>query len=47
LTLLRREFHVFVHRPSEIMATARHRGLEPVLDRRGPFWTVAALRRTA
>jgi 2-polyprenyl-3-methyl-5-hydroxy-6-metoxy-1,4-benzoquinol methylase len=47
LTLFRREFHVFVHRPSEIMATARHRGLEPVLDRRGAFWTVAALRRTA
>ena len=47
LALFRRQFHVFVHRPHEIMATARRHGLEPVLDRRGAFWTVAALRRTA
>lgn len=47
LSLFRRQFHVFVHKPKEIMATARAHGLEPVLDRPGAFWTVAALRRTA
>jgi hypothetical protein len=47
LALSRRQFHVFVHRPQEIMATARRHGLEPVLDRPGAFWTVAALRRIA
>jgi hypothetical protein len=47
LALFRRQFHVFVHKPAEIMATARKHGLEPVLDRPGAFWTVAALRRTA
>src|SRR6267378_1076009 len=35
LWLLRREFHVFVHPPSEIIATTKGRGLEPVLDQRG------------
>ena len=47
LWLLRREFHVFVHPPKEIIATARRRGLEPVLDQQGALWTVAAMRRTA
>ena len=47
LGLMRREFHIFVHEPQEITATARAHGLELVLDRRGPFWTVAALRRSA
>jgi len=47
LWLLRREFHVFVHPPEEIIATARRRGLEPVLDQQGALWTVAAMRRTA
>jgi 2-polyprenyl-3-methyl-5-hydroxy-6-metoxy-1,4-benzoquinol methylase len=47
LALFRRQFHVFVHAPKEIMATARNHGLEPVLDRPGAFWTVAALRRIA
>ena len=47
LWLLRREFHVFVHPPKEIIATATRRGFEPVLDQRGVVWTVAALRRTA
>jgi magnesium-protoporphyrin O-methyltransferase len=47
LALFRRQFHIFVHRPKEILATARAHGLEPVLDRPGAFWTVAALRRTA
>jgi hypothetical protein len=47
LALFRRQFHVFVHKPKDIIATARRHGLEPVLDRRGAFWTVAALRRSA
>jgi magnesium-protoporphyrin O-methyltransferase len=47
LALFRRQFHIFVHRPKEILATAREHGLETVLNRRGAFWTVAALRRTA
>jgi len=47
LWLLRREFHVFVHPPREIIATTRRRGLEPVLDQQGALWTVAAMRRTA
>ena len=47
LALFRRQFHIFVHRPKEILATARAHGLEPVLNRRGAFWTVAALRRIA
>jgi methyltransferase family protein len=47
LALFRRQFHVFVHAPKEIMATARRHGLEPVLDKHGAFWTVAALRRIA
>ena len=44
LWLLRREFHVFVHPPREIIATTRRRGLEPVLDEQGALWTI---RRTA
>ena len=47
LAMFRRQFHVFVHRPRDIMATVREHGLEPVLDRPGAFWTVAALRRSA
>jgi len=47
LWLLRREFHVFVHPPREIIATTKGRGLEPVLDQRGVLWTVAAVRRSA
>ena len=47
LWLLCREFHVFVHPPKEIIATATRRGLEPVLDQQGALWTVAAMRRTA
>jgi len=47
LRLLRREFHVFVHRPDRIIATSRAQGLEPVLDQSGVLWTVAGLRRSA
>lgn len=45
--VLRREFHVFVHPPSQIIATSERHGLEPALNHRGFLWTVAALRRTA
>jgi magnesium-protoporphyrin O-methyltransferase len=45
--LLRREFHVFVHPPQQITATVRREGLEPVMNRQGPLWTVAAMRRIA
>jgi magnesium-protoporphyrin O-methyltransferase len=47
LVLFRREFHIFVHPPQQITATARREGLEPVLNRQGPLWTVTAMRRTA
>lgn len=47
LRLLRREFHIFVHRPDRIIATSRAQGLEPVLDQSGVLWTVAGLRRSA
>lgn len=47
LWLLRREFHIFVHPPSEIIATTKQRGLEPVLEHQGTLWTVAALTRAA
>lgn len=45
--LTRREFHIFVHPPAQIIATSERHGLAPVLDERGFLWTVAALRRTA
>ena len=47
LTLLRREFHIFLHPPKKIVATSRQHGLEPVLDQEGLIWEVAALRRVA
>jgi hypothetical protein len=43
----RLEFHIFLHRPEEILATSQRHGLRPVLDDRGILWTVAALSRTA
>ena len=47
LTLLRREFHIFLHPPNKIVATSREHGLEPVLDEEGVIWEVTALRRVA
>ncbi len=47
LTLLRREFHIFMHPPKKIVATSREHGLEPVLDEEGVIWEVTALRRVA
>ena len=43
----RREFHIFVHQPKEIIATSERHGLKPVFDKRGFMWTVSALRRPA
>jgi 16S rRNA G966 N2-methylase RsmD len=45
LWLMRREFHIFLHPPGQIIATSERHGLQPVLDQRGVLWTVAALRR--
>ena len=45
LWLSRRQFHVFIHRPSEIMATSQRHGLQPVLNETGLMWTLAALSR--
>lgn len=47
LWLTRREFHIFVHDPKEIIATSRRHGLEPVQEDGGLLWTVSALRRAA
>jgi magnesium-protoporphyrin O-methyltransferase len=47
LWLMRREFHIFLHPPSEIIATSGGHGLEPILDEKGFIWTLAALRRAA
>ncbi|TMC80911.1 MAG: methyltransferase domain-containing protein [Chloroflexi bacterium] len=47
LRVLRREFHIFLHPPKKIVATSRQHGLEPVLDKEGVIWVVAALRRVA
>ena len=45
--LTRREFHVFLHPPRQILATSEGHGLRAMLDDRGALWTVAALRRTS
>jgi 2-polyprenyl-3-methyl-5-hydroxy-6-metoxy-1,4-benzoquinol methylase len=47
LRVTRRQFHIFLHKPKEILATAERAGLHTTLVRSGFFWTVAALRRAA
>jgi hypothetical protein len=47
LWLTRRHFHLFVHRPSEIIATSQRNGLRPVLNETGVMWTLAALSRAS
>ncbi len=47
LRATRREFQVFLHPPSEIIAVSEGHGLRTVLNQTGLFWTVAALRRSA
>ena len=43
----RREFHIFVHEPKEIIATSERHGLKLLFDKRGFLWTVSELRRPA
>jgi hypothetical protein len=45
LWLTRRHFHIFVHRPADIMAASERQGLRPVLNETGLMWTLAALSR--
>jgi 16S rRNA G966 N2-methylase RsmD len=45
--LTRREFHIFLHPPKEILATSEAHGLRTVHDEVGTLWTVAAFRRPA
>jgi 16S rRNA G966 N2-methylase RsmD len=47
LRVSRREFQVFLHPPASIIKTSELHGLRTVLDERGTFWTVAALRKAA
>ena len=47
LRIMRRRFHIFVHPPKEIFATAAQHGLRPADVHRGVFWTVASLQRAA
>jgi hypothetical protein len=46
LLISRREFHIFVHPPQRIIATAEAHGLRAVLDQAGVLWSVAALERS-
>jgi precorrin-6B methylase 2 len=45
LRISRRQFHVFLHAPGRILATAESRGLHTVSDRSGLVWQVAAFER--
>jgi magnesium-protoporphyrin O-methyltransferase len=47
LGLTRREFHVFIHDPRQIIAASESNGLRPVYGEAGAIWTVSALSRTA
>lgn len=47
LWLMRREFRAFLHPPTQIIATTERHGLEPVFDKPGVLWVVAAMRRAA
>lgn len=47
LWVTRRHFHIFVHRPSEIIATSQRHGLHTVLNQNGFMWMLAALSRAA
>jgi 2-polyprenyl-3-methyl-5-hydroxy-6-metoxy-1,4-benzoquinol methylase len=47
LWLTRRHFHIFLHRPSEIIATSQSHGLQPMLNQTGLMWTLAALGRAS
>ena len=46
LRIARREFQVFLHSPSEIIAISEEAGFTTLINQEGFFWTVAALRRS-
>ena len=43
--VMRREFQIFVHPPSRIVATGEQHGLRKIADRPGFFWQMVALER--
>ena len=47
LWIARREFHIFVHSPDQIVAVAKLHGLRITLNRPGFVWQIAALERVA
>ena len=47
LRVTRRHFHIFLHTPREILATAERAGLQSAVVQPGLFWTVASLSRPA
>jgi magnesium-protoporphyrin O-methyltransferase len=46
LAAMRRQFHIFVHPPEQILRSAAEQGLRPVLNRPGIFWQLVALERS-
>ncbi|HKB18737.1 MAG TPA: methyltransferase domain-containing protein [Candidatus Dormibacteraeota bacterium] len=47
LRATRREFHIFLHPPPQIIAVSQQRGLQPLLNQNGVLWIVSTLRRAA
>ena len=47
LWIARRQFHIFVHSPDQILAIAKQHGLRTTLNRPGVVWQIAALERVA
>ena len=45
LRLMRREFHIFLHPPAQIIATCERHGLSLAVNRPGFLWQVSALER--
>ncbi len=47
LRITRREFHIFLHKPREIISTAEEHGLKTIANRPGMLWTLAAFEGSA
>lgn len=47
LRATRREFHIFLHPPRQIIATSEQHGLRPMLNQTGVLWILSALHRAA
>jgi magnesium-protoporphyrin O-methyltransferase len=47
LWVARRQFHIFIHRPDQVLAEAERHGLRAALDSEGVFWQVTAAQRTS